>query len=77
MTHGWRSDDWGGRDDDDLERLFAQDREAWRGDVHRDAEPWRWDSSDEAWRGGEHFADWPESAAGPEYWMFKRAADEE
>ncbi len=68
MTHGWRSDDWGGRDDDDLERLLAQDREAWRGDVHGDAE---------AWRGGEHFADWPESAAGPEYWMFKRAADGE
>jgi len=74
MAHGWRSDDW--RDDDDLERWLAQDREAWRGDVHRD-EPWRVDSSDDAWRGMEHFADWPEDSAGPEYWMFKRAADGE
>jgi hypothetical protein len=75
MTHAWRSDDW--RDDDDLERWFAQDREAWRGDVHRSAEPWRADSRDDAWRGGEHLADWPEDSAGPEYWMFKRAADGE
>ncbi|PYO74437.1 MAG: hypothetical protein E6K55_11990 [Gemmatimonadetes bacterium] len=74
MTHGWRSDDW--RNDDDLERWLAQDRESWRGDVHRD-EPWRVDSGDDAWRGGEHFADWPEASAGPEYWMFKRAADGE
>lgn len=27
----------------------------------------------EAWRGAEHLADWPEAAAGPEYWMYKRA----
>jgi hypothetical protein len=74
MTHGWRSDDW--RDDDDLQQWLARDREAWRGDVHCD-ETWRSDSRDDAWRGGEHFADWPEASAGPEYWMFKRAADGE
>ncbi len=72
MTHGWRSDDW--RNDDDLEQWLARDREAWRGDVHRD-EPWRGEARDDAWRGGEHVADWPEASAGPEYWMFKRAAD--
>jgi hypothetical protein len=51
MTQSWRSDDWA---DDELEDLFAQEREAWRGD--------------------EHLAEWPEASAGPEYWMYKRAA---
>ncbi len=52
--------------DDDLESLFAQDREAWRGDIHLGDEPWRGDA---------HLADWPEASAGPEYWMYKRAAE--
>ncbi len=63
--------------DDELERLFAQDREAWRGDVHGDAASWRPDCDDGAWRGAEHLADWPEASAGPEYWMYKRASDAE
>ena len=54
MTQSWRPDDW------------ADDEEAWRGDLHRDPEPWR---------GQEHLADWPEAQAGPEYWMYKRAAE--
>jgi len=55
MTQSWRPDDW------------ADDEDAWRGDLHRDAEPWR---------GEEHVADWPEAQAGPEYWMYKRAAED-
>ena len=62
MTHPWRSDDWA---DDELERLFAGRREAWRGDLHPAPEPW----ADDA------FVDWPEASAGPEYWMYKRAAE--
>lgn len=53
MTSTWRPDD---RGEDELEWLFAEQREAWRGDVH--------------------FADWPEASAGPEYWMYKRAAED-
>jgi len=55
MTQSWRSDDW------------AEDDEAWRGDVHLHAE---------RWRGEEHVAEWPEAQAGPEYWMYKRAAED-
>ncbi|HYT05727.1 MAG TPA: hypothetical protein VEM13_12705 [Gemmatimonadales bacterium] len=62
--------------DDELESLFEQDREAWRGDVHVADEAWRPDSRDTGWRGAEHLADWPESSAGPEYWMYKRAAED-
>ena len=53
MAHGWRPDD---QESDELERLFAEQREAWRGE--------------------EHLADWPEAQAGPEYWMYKRAAED-
>jgi hypothetical protein len=65
MTQSWRSDDWA-----------HDDGEAWRGNLHSHAEPWRADPSDDAWRGGEHLADWPEASAGPEYWMYKRATEE-
>ena len=58
---------------DELERELADQREAWRGDVHSAAEPWQADAGDAAWRGEEHFADWPEASAGPEYWMYKGA----
>jgi hypothetical protein len=73
MTQSWRSDDWA---DDELEDLFAREREAWRGDLHLNAELRRPDRSDEAWRGDEHLAEWPEASAGPEYWMYKRAAED-
>jgi len=61
---------------DELEELLARAREAWRGDVHLAHESWRGDSSDESWRGEEHLAEWPEHAAGPEYWMFKEVAED-
>ncbi|HEX4574667.1 MAG TPA: hypothetical protein VH158_06000 [Gemmatimonadales bacterium] len=64
MAAAWTPEGMG---DDELETAFAADRDAWRGDVHR---------ADESWRGAEHVADWPESAAGPEYWMYKQAAEE-
>ena len=60
-------------EDDALDRLLAADGEAWRGDVHQPVESWA--AADDAWRGVEHLADWPESSAGPEYWMYKRALD--
>ena len=60
--HPWRPDDWA---DDELEELFAERREAWRGDLHRDSDPW----ADEV------LGDWPEASAGPEYWMYKRVAE--
>jgi hypothetical protein len=47
---------------------WADDDVAWRGELHRDA--------DDQWRGLEHVADWPEAQAGPEYWMYKRAAED-
>jgi len=72
MTHRWLPGEPG---EDELERLFAHDRDAWRGDVHLDAEPWRGDDGDDDWRGEDHLADWPESSAGPEYWMYKGAAE--
>jgi len=59
MTQSWRPDEW------------ADDDEAWRGDLHGDAEPWRARPSDEQWRGQEHVADWPEAQAGPEYHLLK------
>ena len=56
---------------DELDELFASRREAWRGETHlADESP-----ADEPWRGAEHLADWPEEAAGPEYWMFKAVAE--
>jgi hypothetical protein len=73
MADRWMPGDTG---EDELERLFALDRESWRGDLHGDDEPWRvCGDTEAAWRGDEHFAEWPEASAGPEYWMFKRAAD--
>jgi len=71
MTHPWLPGEPG---DDELETLFAREREAWRGDLHGADESWRSDAGDDLWRGGAHLADWPESSAGPEYWMYKRAA---
>src|SRR3989442_15486943 len=47
---------------------WADDNDAWRGELHRDP--------DDRWRGLEHIADWPEAQAGPEYWMYKRAAED-
>jgi hypothetical protein len=56
-----------------------------------DGRPWEgegdlpWDTPDEewepaereAWRGDLHLDDWPESLAGPEYWLYKNQSDDE
>ena len=65
MRHEWLLEPE--QDDDELEKLFASDTESWRGELHR---------ADESWRGDVHFADWPEQLAGPEYWMYKKLAEE-
>jgi hypothetical protein len=61
MEQGWRPDDHG------------DDEDRWRGELHV-AESWRPKLDDASWRGEDHFADWPE--AGPEYWMYKQAAED-
>ena len=71
MPHPWMPGEPG---DDELERLFADDREAWRGDLHGADDSWAPATANEDWRGAQHLADWPESHAGPEYWMYKQAA---
>src|SRR2546422_2876884 len=71
MTHPWLPGEPG---DDELESLFARDREAWRGDLHGADESWRADAGDDLWRGGEHLADWPASSAGPPHLWCKGAA---
>jgi hypothetical protein len=72
MAHAWMPGDPG---DDELERLFAADREAWRGPSQDQAEPWSAAREPEDWRGDEHLADWPEELAGPEYRLFKKWGD--
>jgi hypothetical protein len=72
MTRAWLPGDPG---DDELERLLATDREAWRGPGPDEAEAWSPSSESDAWRGEEHFADWPEELAGPEYRLFKKWGD--
>ncbi len=73
-------DPFGGREES------WSDREAWRGDVHReDDESWRGASESQPWEAPEgdeffladvmeeeHPSGWPEDLAGPEYWLFKR-----
>lgn len=54
-----------------------------------DGRPWEaggdlpWDTPEteaevesDAWRGELHPDDWPESLAGPEYWLYKKQRDE-
>jgi hypothetical protein len=71
MPHAWMPGEPG---DDELERLFAEDREAWRGELHRAQDSWAPGAAADSWRGTDHLADWPAAPAGPEYWMYKRAA---
>ena len=59
---GWRDDDhemWS-------PELSFGDADAWRGDSPVDVEPWR---------GSVHLEDWPVWNAGPEYYMWKRLAE--
>ena len=47
------------------------------GDLPWDTPDAEWDQADaDAWRGDIHQADWPESLAGPEYWLYKKQRDE-
>jgi hypothetical protein len=67
------------------------DTESWRGEVHQDGdESWRgeslamWQDEDETAESDSEDdpssdladCDWPESLAGPEYWLFKRDVTE-
>ncbi len=62
---------------DRLERQTPPEQgEAWGGVGHVATGPGRRDAGDAAWRGDEHFDDWPEAQAGPEYWMYKQAAED-
>jgi hypothetical protein len=37
-----------------------------------------WEPADsETWRGDVHVNDWPESLAGPEYWLYKQDNEDE
>jgi hypothetical protein len=72
MPHAWLPGEPG---EDELDSALAAKREAWRGELHRDDTSWRPDAEEDTWRGAEHLADWPESSAGPEYWMYKSAAE--
>jgi hypothetical protein len=47
------------------------------GNLPWEASETEWESADsEAWRGELHQDDWPESLAGPEYWLYKKQRDE-
>jgi hypothetical protein len=41
-------------------------------DEYRDS-----DDADESWRGDQHLEDWPESLAGPEYWLYRKMDEED
>lgn len=63
-------DDWLDGEWDPDPSTRGEDDAAWRDALGEWAQ-------DEAWRGDEHMADWPEWSAGPEYLMWKRVADDE
>jgi hypothetical protein len=47
------------------------------GDLPWDTSDSAWEEPDaDAWRGDLHQDDWPESLAGPEYWLYKKQRDE-
>ncbi len=60
--------------------MSQSDGRPWEGD---DDLPWdtpdsEWESADsEVWRGDVHLGDWPESLAGPEYWLYKKEDTDE
>ena len=61
--------------------MSLDDGRPWDGD----GEDLPWDSPDEswepadteAWRGDLHLGEWPESLAGPEYWLYKKEQGDE
>ena len=60
--------------------MSLSDGRPWEGegDLPWDTPDAEWEPADgEAWRGDLHLDDWPESLAGPEYWLYKNQSDEE
>jgi len=55
-----------------------QDARSWEsgGDLPWDTPDVDSEADSEAWRGELHQDDWPESLAGPEYWLYKKQRDE-
>lgn len=47
-----------------------------REDEREGLEQWE-AASEDSWRGDQHLEDWPESLAGPEYWLYKQALKSE
>lgn len=48
------------------------------GDAPWDAPDAAWEAADaESWRGELHLDEWPESLAGPEYWLYKKQEGDE
>lgn len=44
----------------------------------RDEDQWEdSDDADDSWRGDEHLDDWPETLAGPEYWLWKKDREDD
>jgi hypothetical protein len=59
--------------------MSDQDGRPWEsgGDLPWDTPDAEWEQADsDAWRGDFHQDDWPESLAGPEYWLYKKQRDE-
>ena len=53
--------------------MSLSDGRPWEGegDLPWDTPDAEWEPADgEAWRGDLHLDDWPESLAGPEYWLY-------
>jgi len=60
--------------------MSLSDGRPWEGegDLPWDTPDAEWEPADgEAWRGDLHLDDWPESLAGPEYWLYKNQNDDE
>jgi hypothetical protein len=58
--------------------MSQHDGRPWEGegDLPWDTPDTEWEPSDgEPWRGDIHMDDWPESLAGPEYWLYKNQGD--
>ena len=72
MRSDWNS--WEGGDSDGW-----PDDDAWSSELSfGDADAWRGEDAplnSEAWRGTIHLEDWPVWNAGPEYYMWKRLAE--
>ena len=60
--------------------MILHDGRPWEGegDLPWDMPDAEWEEADhDPWRGDLHLGDWPESLAGPEYWLYKNQSDNE